>query len=138
MRINFRYPLQQYIRLTDGSTVGRRQIPRLKLEYQASRAIFFRVVGQYDSNFRDDLRDDSRTGNPILLFDEDDGTFTPATKETSNDFRIDWLFSYQPNPGTVIFAGYGTSLTEPSSFRFRRLERVNDNFFLKLSYLFRV
>ena len=138
MRINFRYPLQQYIRLTDGSTVGRRQIPRLKLEYQASRAIFFRVVGQYDSNFRDDLRDDSRTGNPILLFDEDDGTFTPATKETSNDFRIDWLFSYQPNPGTVIFAGYGAGLTEPSSFRFRRLERVNDNFFLKLSYLFRV
>jgi hypothetical protein len=37
----------------------------------------------------------------------------------------------------VVFAGYGSSLTEPDAFRFRELERVRDGFFVKLSYLFR-
>jgi hypothetical protein len=56
----------------------------------------------------------------------------------SNALRVDWLFSYQPNPGTVIFAGYGSSLTEPDAFRFQDLQRVNDGFFVKVSYLFRM
>ena len=51
---------------------------------------------------------------------------------------MDWLFSYQPNPGTVVFAGYGNSLTEPEAFAFAGLHRVSDGFFVKLSYLFRV
>ena len=50
---------------------------------------------------------------------------------------MDWLFSYVPSPGTVLFAGYGSSLTEPEAFRFRHLERVRDGVFVKLSYLFR-
>ncbi len=45
--------------------------------------------------------------------------------------------SYVPSPGTVVFAGYGASLTEPDAFRFRDLERVRDGFFLKLSYVLR-
>ena len=48
------------------------------------------------------------------------------------------LFSFEPNPGTVIFAGYGSSLTENNSFKFNSLERTNDGFFMKLSYLFRM
>jgi len=50
--------------LTDWSTVKRRQIPRLKVEYQATRAVFLRFVGQYDAAFRDSLRDASRTEFP--------------------------------------------------------------------------
>ncbi len=65
-------------------------------------------------------------------------TLERALSETPNDFRVDWLFSYRPNPGTVLFAGYGASLEESRSFRFRDLQRVNDGFFVKLSYLFRV
>ena len=43
------------------------------------------------------------------------------------------------NPdGTVFFIGYGSSLTETDAFSFRDLARVNDGFFVKLSYLFRV
>ena len=51
--------------------------------------------------------------------------------------RVD-LFSYEPSPGTVVFAGYGSTLTKPTSFRFSRLERLDDGFFVKLSYLFRM
>src|SRR5689334_20159874 len=42
------------------------------------------------------------------------GRLVPArSRLTSNRLRADWLFSYQPNPGTVLFAGYGSTLTEP-------------------------
>jgi hypothetical protein len=54
-----------------------------------------------------------------------------------NTFRLDWLFSYHPTPGTVAYLGYGSSLTEPTPFRFHGLSRTTDGFFLKLSYLFR-
>jgi hypothetical protein len=38
----------------------------------------------------------------------------------------------------VIFAGYGSSLTEPDAFAFHDLKRVSDTFFVKLSYLLRM
>ena len=41
-------------------------------------------------------------------------------------------------PGTVIYAGYGSTMTERSAFRFNALDRSRDGFFVKLSYLFRV
>ena len=137
IRTELRYPLQLYVRLTDWSTVKRRQIPRLKVEYQASRAIFLRFVGQYDAQFRDNLRDASRTEFPILIKGST-GTFTPARLTRSNSLRVDWLFSYQPSPGTVFFAGYGASLKEPDPFRFTDLARTVDGFFVKLSYLYRL
>jgi hypothetical protein len=94
-------------------------------------------VGQYDATNVDDLRDDSRTEGPILARN-DDGGYEPVVARTRNDFRVDGLFSFEPSPGTVIFAGYGSSLTEVDSFRFESLERLNDGFFVKLSYLFRM
>jgi hypothetical protein len=78
LRMNFLYNHQQYIRPSDWSNVGLRRIPRVKLEYQLSRAIFVRFVGQYDANFRDDLRDNSRTEDPILIHDPGTNTFTPT------------------------------------------------------------
>ncbi len=47
-------------------------------------------------------------------------------------------FSSQPTPGTVLFAGYGSSLDERDAFAFRRLQRSTDGFFLKFSYLLRL
>ena len=137
IRAEASYTRQQYIRKTDHSTVRVRDIPRLKLEYQLTRAIFFRFVGQYDAWNVDDLRDDTRTNAPIVVSDGAGG-YEPVLAHTSNDFRFDALFSFEPSPGTVIFAGYGSSLTEEDSFKFNRLERRNDGFFTKLSYLFRI
>ncbi len=51
--------------------------------------------------------------------------------------RADLLLAYTPQPGTVVYLGYGARLLEPQSFRFERLNRTSDALFLKLSYLFR-
>jgi len=138
LRVNLLYNHQQYVRPSDGSTVGLRRVPRLKIEYQLTRAIFLRFVGQYDAEARDSLRDDSRTDGPILERDPVSGTFTRTTRLDRNDLRFDWLFSFRPNPGTVVFLGYGSSVADGGAFRFRRFERRSDGFFAKLSYLWRV
>lgn len=134
-RIELRYAHQRLSRERDGSTLSTANIPRIKIEYQLSRPIFVRFVGQYNAQTRDALRD-PRTGEPIVYADS--SGFSPAAVATSNDLRVDWLFSFRPNPGTVVFLGYGASLTEPDAFRFRDLGRVNDGFFVKVSYLFRL
>ena len=56
----------------------------------------------------------------------------------SNRLRMDALFSWQPTPGTVFFAGYGSALRAPDAFAFDELSRESDGFFVKLSYLFRL
>lgn len=137
LRMELLYQHQEVRRRDDGSVVSRIRVPRLKIEYQLSRPIFFRVIGQYTSNETDALRDDSRTDGAILLRDPATGTFTRTTRSVSNLARVDWLFSYHPTPGTVVYVGYGDSLEEPAAFRFRGLSRVSDGFFAKLSYLFR-
>jgi hypothetical protein len=138
LRVSPQFQLQQYRRRTDGSLVGRRRIPRLRVEYQLSRAIFLRWIGEYDAREQDDLRDDSRTALPIVIRNRTTGEYERALGFTRNHFRNDWLFSYQPTPGTVIFAGYGSTVAEDRPLRFSTLRRVQDGFFLKVSYLFRL
>ncbi len=139
LRVDARYQLQSFRRRTDDSLVGIRRIPRLKAEYQISRPIFVRVVGEYNSDWQDDLRDDSRTNLPIYILNSATGSYDRALKRYVKSFRADWLFSYQPTPGTVLFAGYGNTLASlEEDPRVARLRRTNDGFFLKLSYLFRL
>lgn len=137
LRIEGTYNHQQYIRPGDRSTVGMRRIPGLRVEYQLSRSVFVRFVGQYVGDLQDALRDDSRTGNPILIRDPSSGQYVRSEGWTRNDLRVDWLFSYRPTPGTVVFLGYGGSLQEQDFGHFSRLERVSDGVFVKLSYLLR-
>jgi hypothetical protein len=137
IRVAGRYVLQQYTRGGDRTTVQNRQIPRLKVEYQLSRPIFLRWVGQYDTNHIDALRDDDNTNFPIVILNNNGG-YTPTVVHNTNNFRMDWLFSYQPNPGTVLFVGYGTTLNELNRYQFSDLTRSTDGFFVKLSYLFRM
>lgn len=137
LRANLLYNLQQVKRRTDDSLVTRRQIPRLKLEYQATRAIFGRVITEYNAQFQDDLVDSSRTERPLFIRNAAGG-FDPALRSASNGLRIDALFAWQPTPGTVFFAGYGSSVVDDDAFAFRRLKRTNDGFFMKFSYLFRL
>jgi len=106
------------------------------VEYQVSRPIFVRFVGQYDGLKVDKLRDDSRTDDPILIRTSS-GAFRTSTPVDRGGLRVDWLFSYQPNPGTVFFMGYGASMGS-EEFRPTNLERTADGFFMKLSYLFRM
>jgi hypothetical protein len=137
LRTELRYTHARLNRGRDGSRLSTQNIPRLKVEYQISRPIFVRFVGQYDAQTRDALRD-PRSDDPILLRDPTTGTYSRSTKMATNDFRVDWLFSFRPNPGTVVFAGYGSSLSERDAFTLRTLRRVRDGFFVKISYLFRL
>ncbi|MEX0893759.1 MAG: DUF5916 domain-containing protein [Gemmatimonadota bacterium] len=137
LRLNLRYVQQRYNRSSDGSLVGVQHIPRVKAEYQLSRPLFVRFVGQYATSWQDDLRDDTRTELPIWLR-RADGTLERASGHDTSSFRADWLLSYQPTPGTVVFAGYGTSLGDAPSFRFGELARQSDGFFLKVTYLWRL
>ena len=137
LRVEARYAYARLNRDRDGSRLSTAHIPRLKVEYQLSRPLFVRVVGQYTSQERDALRDPA-TDAPILLYDPDSGTYERSTVTTANVFRIDALLSFRPTPGTVLFLGYGTSLTESDAFKFSDLARVNDGFFAKVSYLFRM
>lgn len=78
-----------------------------------------------------------RTDGAILFRDPATGSFTRTTRSVSNTFRMDWLVSYRPVPGTVLFLGYGSSLADRAPFQFHGVSRSTDGFFLKLSYLFR-
>jgi uncharacterized protein DUF5916 len=139
LRVDARYQLQSFRRRTDDSIVGIRRIPRLKTEYQISRPIFVRFVGEYNSDWQDDLRDDSRTHLPIYILNRATGSYERAVRQYVKSFRADWLFSYQPTPGTVLFAGYGNTLADlDDDYRTRKLQRTVDGFFLKFSYLFRL
>ncbi|MBW7933856.1 MAG: carbohydrate binding family 9 domain-containing protein [Gemmatimonadaceae bacterium] len=117
-------------RRLDGSEFARTLIPRLKLEYQLTRAMFVRVVGEYRSERRDALRsaDDGRTLWVNLA---------PSAPTASSRLRVDWLASYQPVPGTVAFLGYGSGLDAPRADEFSALRRADDALFVKLAYQFR-
>jgi hypothetical protein len=138
LRVNGLYRLQYVGRRTDGSTVSIWRSPRLKVEYQLSRPIFLRLVGEYTTERRDALRDDTRTNAPILIFDSEANQYVRATAFGRRGLRGDFLFAYQPNPGTVLFAGYGSTLSDPSELGQSSLRRAEDGFFLKLSYLFQM
>jgi Domain of unknown function (DUF5916) len=140
LRLEARYQTQYVGRRTDGSTVNVQHIPRLKMEYQVSRPIFLRLVGEYNSERQDALRDDTRTDAPILIYDPAAGDFVRTAPFKHRSFRGDLLFSYQPTPGTVLFAGYGSTLrdpVDPADPLRTGFHRADDGFFLKMSYLFR-
>ena len=90
-------------RAADGSEFARTIIPRLKLEVQPNRALFFRVVAEYRSQRQAALQDPG-TGLPLAIGG------VPVAASRTDSLRIDWLASYQPNPGTVVFLGYGSTL----------------------------
>jgi hypothetical protein len=135
IRMMIRYNQQQNFRPSDGSLVSESRTPRIKMEYQITPTIFLRGVVQYTSRYRDTLRDNSRTELPIY-FKDSNGDFVPAASVETNNIEADFLFSYRPIPGTLVFIGYGSALTEPRRFRFNSVQRNSDGFFMKVSYLF--
>lgn len=130
IRITASETFSKITRDRDGSEFARTIIPRLKLEYQPVRSLFFRVVGEYVSERRAPLLD-ARTGDQLLV-----GGAAVGYSE-SDRLRVDWLASFEPSPGTVAFFGYGASLDDANAFAFRRMERASDGFFVKLAYLIR-
>ncbi|MDX1741798.1 MAG: DUF5916 domain-containing protein, partial [Rhodothermales bacterium] len=130
LRATLQFVRLELDRIRDDSRFSTETIPRLKIEYQITPSIFVRFIGQYTARDRASLID--RNGNPILIEGEVDAG------SSVNEFRTDWLFSYRPTPGTLLYLGYGSTLEEPGERRFRELSRTVDGFFAKISYLFRI
>ena len=127
--------LSKIDRAFDGSEYARAVIPRFKLEYQPTRALFFRVVSQYQSQRTSGLR--TPTGEQIFR-----ATGEAVTGGEVGTLQTDWLVSYEPTPGTVAFFGYGDmrdGINEDgtSSLRLSDLERRSDGFFVKVAYQWR-
>ena len=137
LRLAATWNREVFDRASDGSRVLFRNVRRLRTEYQITRQIFVRAIGEISNKEQDALRDDSRTGLPVYLRGPG-GTYLPATGYNQRRVRLDYLFSYLPTPGTVAYFGYGDArgADEPSGPE--KLTRTRDVFFLKLSYLFRV
>ncbi len=115
----------------DGSEFAQSTIPRLKVEYQPRRSLFFRLVTEYQFNDRDALYDPT-TGQPIQVGG------VPVSGYETHGLRADVLFSYEPTPGTVAYFGYGTSLAkDPLAYTTPGYVRITDGFFVKLAYMFR-
>lgn len=135
LRVSATYVSSSFTRKSDGTNILSTRIPRVKVEYQLARPLFVRVVSQYTASQQQPLLDPA-SGRPLLVSNGGSG-FTASTAQAANTLRADFLVSYRPNPGTVVFVGYGNSLTESDPLAFQRLRRTTDGFFVKLSYLFR-
>jgi hypothetical protein len=111
----------------DGREFARSTIPRLKIEYQPRRELFFRAIGEYRSD-RTAALEHPVTGQPLFI----GGAAQPVAE--FNGLRVDLLASFEPTPGTVAFLGYGSSLETDEEFNWSRLSRTSDGFFVKLAY----
>jgi hypothetical protein len=129
IRIELSHTYSRITRERDASEFARTILPRFRVDVQPRRSLFVRVVAEYRAQRQSTLID-PRTGAPLFV----DGV---RLRPEMNGLRADWLFSYEPTPGTVVFVGYGASLETPRTLSLRGLERTNDGFFVKLAYLFR-
>ena len=67
LRIAGTWNVETYNRRTDGTRVLTRNVPRVRVEYQVSRQVFVRVIGEVAKLKQDSLRDDSRTNRPVYF-----------------------------------------------------------------------
>jgi hypothetical protein len=129
-RVSGSMTLQRLWRDSDDSEFARTVLPRVKVEVQPSRALFFRVIAEYRSERQAALQD-AVSGLPLLIGG------SPVAARRTNRLRTDWLASFEPTAGTVAFIGYGATMQSPRELSFDDLSRSEDAFFLKLAYLFR-
>jgi len=135
LRVSTLFRYQRFYRDRDGSVFSTQVVPRLRTEYQFSRALFARLIVQVESRERDALRD-PRTEQPLLTRSSA-GEYTAIGGRRTLLGRADALLSYLPNPGTVVYLGYGSAMDASLSMRPFEAERTGDGAFVKFSYLFR-
>jgi hypothetical protein len=114
----------------DGSEYARTILPRLRAEFQPTRAFFLRGIAEYRAERRSACAPRvPDTPSPSTACRPPAWTPTPCASSCSHPTG--------PTPGTVAFLGYGASLNEPDSFGFRDLSRTSDGLFVKLAYQIR-
>lgn len=118
------------IRRDGGERFSTAQIPRAKIQYQLTRALFARAIVQYNLQKRDALR--TPDGAPLIIDGE------PSEEVREGQLQYDLLLSYEPSPGTIVYAGWSRVREGPYTYRFGDLTPVAEGLFIKVSYLFRM
>lgn len=120
-------------RQSDGSTYSTATIPRIRAQYQLSRALFVRTIAEYGAQERVAVA----APDGSALESCSDGVCEVVSGSTVNDISVEALVGYEPSPGTVFFLGYSRRMEDFGAFRFDQVETQADGLFLKLSYRFR-
>ncbi|MYI07477.1 MAG: hypothetical protein F4059_09240 [Gemmatimonadetes bacterium] len=121
-------------RQRDGSLYSEATIPRARIQYQFSRALFVRTIVEYGSQERGVLQ--TPDSGRQVSYCTGESCFGLGGSG-SNDISAEALLSYEPTPGTVFFLGYTRLMDDPEAFRFRNLRPESEGMFMKLSYRFR-
>ena len=135
LTIDNKYILTRLSDWQTGRNIFNDHIIRSKWNYQFTREMSVRIIGQYNSTLR----------NPLL-----------SSLDPQKAFNADFLFTYLLHPGTAIYVGYNSDLQnydsqlcerdatgrclDPTASLLRRQNRfLNDGrqVFVKLAYLFR-
>ena len=130
LRTELSFTYSRIHRRSDDSRFSVAQIPRLKVQYQLSRALFVRGILQYNLEERDALR--SAAGLPLRIGG------SPSEPVDRGEAQYDLLVAYEPSPGTVVYAGWTRIREGPNTYRFGDLTSVGEGLFIKLSYLLRL
>lgn len=121
------YLLTRLQDLKTGANIFNNHIVRSKWNYQFTRALSLRVIGQYSAVL----------SNPTL-----------TSLQNTKNLNADFLLTYLPHPGTAIYFGYNSNLQNldrsllpdgNGNLPHTRNSFLNDGrqFFVKVSYLFR-
>ena len=110
---------------------ARSTIPRLKVEYQPNRALFFRAIGEYRSERTGGA---GRPGDRRAAVRRRGGRSRPPSSTASG-----WTCSPRSSRRRGRWRSWATAArSRPTSeFNWRRLSRGNDGFFVKLAYQYR-
>lgn len=130
LNIDLNHTWARLWRRRDDSEFSTVNLSRVRVQYQFGRAVFARVIGQYDLEQRTALQHPV-TGQPLLV----DGVLR-GPRERGN-FQTQALLSYEPSPGTVFFLGYSRLMDGPYGYDLGDKDALRDGFFVKLSYLLR-
>jgi deoxycytidine triphosphate deaminase len=131
LRLEAGYTWSRMERSEDGTHFSTAHLPRLRVQYQFSRSLLARVIGQYDLEKRSALRHPV-TGEAVLI-----NGVLQEERERGN-FTGQALLSFEPSPGTIFFIGYSRVMDGPYGFPLDQKDLRQDGFFMKLSYLFRL
>jgi opacity protein-like surface antigen len=131
LEIGANYTYSRIQRQDNGSEFSTTNLSRLRLQYQFTKAFRARAIGQYSLEQRDALRDPT-TGEILWFNDSPQGAVNRGT------FQSQFLFSYEPSPGTIFYAGYSRVMEGVSTYSLNRMDPMADGFFIKASYRFRM
>jgi hypothetical protein len=125
------YTHSEIDRSADDTWFSTQNLVRFTAQYQFSRAIFARFIGQYNLRRQDRLRDPA-TGLPLVSLGSGS-----TDSLSAGDFGANFLVSYEPSPGTLMYVGWTRQMIGPDSWDLGTFERAAEGLFVKVSYLYR-